>query len=289
MSRGLMPAEFDTGILGAKAGDERHVEFEIPDTSSNPEYVGKTAGFDVTVHEIKSKVLPEIDDEFATNVGGFDSVEDMIADLKSRIDLQKGNAHDRLREQRTRELLAERLVGDISDAMIISRQETMMRDFLAMLESREMPIDQYLASSGIDMDTLEGDIRKQAVQSLREELALEALFREKGMEVTDADIDAELAEIATSTETSPEEARRRWEELGLMTVIREQIIHRKAILWLLDNVTIVEEAPADTEPADAGAKKASPKKAAAKKPAAKKAAAKKAEPALADDAEKTEE
>ncbi len=91
MSRGLMPPEFDAGIVGAKPGDERHVEFEIPETSSNPEFVGKTAGFDVTIHEIKAKVLPEIDDEFATNVGGFDSVEEMVADLKSRIDLQKGS------------------------------------------------------------------------------------------------------------------------------------------------------------------------------------------------------
>ncbi len=92
------------------------------------------------------------------------------------------------------------------------------------------------------MDTLEADIKEQAIQSVREELALEALFRERGMEVTDEDIDAELKEIASSTETSPEEARKRWEELGLMSVVREQIMHRKAVLWLLDNITVVEEA-----------------------------------------------
>ncbi len=241
MSRGLMPAEFDTGIVGAKPGEERHVEFEIPETSSNAEFVGKTAGFEVTIHEVKAKVLPEIDEEFATNVGGFDSVEDMLADLKSRIDLQKGSQIGRLREERTRAILAERLEGEIPETMITSRQSTMMRDFLAMLESREMPIDQYLASSGIDMDTLEADLNKQAIQSVREELALEALFRERGMEVTDEDIDAELKEIASSTETSPEDARKRWEELGLMAVVREQIMHRKAILWLLDNITVVEQ------------------------------------------------
>jgi len=266
MNRGLMPAEFDTGIVGAKPGDERRVDFEIPETSSNAEFVGKKAGFDITIHEIKSKVLPQVDDEFAANVGGFDSAEEMIADLKSRIDLQKGNAHDRLREQRARELLAAKLEGEVPEAMLLSRQQTMMRDFLNMLESREMPIDQYLQSNGIDMDTLEADIKNQAEQSIREELALEALFRHQGMEVTDEDIDAELAEIATSTETSAEDARKRWEELGLMAVIREQIMHRKAIMWLLDNITVTEETPAgETETESKGTKKTAPKKAARNK------------------------
>ncbi|HSK47543.1 MAG TPA: trigger factor [Coriobacteriia bacterium] len=263
MGHGLMPAEFDSGIVGAKPGEERHVEFEIPETSSNPEYVGKTAGFDITIHEIKAKVLPEVDDEFATNVGGFDSAEEMIADLKNRIDLQKGSAHDRLREQKAREALAEKLQGEVPEAMTVSRQQTMMRDFLNMLESREMPIDQYLAASGIDMDTLEADIKAQAIQSIREELALEALFRAKGMEVVDEDIDAELREIASSTETSPEDARKRWEELGLMAVIREQIMHRKAINWLLDNITVTELAEeTETESPSEGTKKSAPKKAA---------------------------
>lgn len=264
MNRGLMPDEFDAGLAGMKPGDERHIEFAIPDTSSNPDFVGKTAGFDVTVHEIKAKKLPEVDSEFAANVG-FDSVDEMVADLKNRLDLQKTASYDRLKERKVRELAAERLEGDVPESMVISRQSTMMRDFLQMLESRGMDLPNYLQATGVTSDVLEADIAEQARQSVREDLALEAVFRAQNMEITDADLDEELETIAKATETSVEDARKRWEELGLMAVVNEQITHRKAVAWLLENVTVTEESPAEGDAPAEGTKKAAPKKAAKKK------------------------
>lgn len=265
MNRGLMPSEFDAGIVGAKPGEERDIEFVIPESSSNPDFIGKKAGFHVEVHEIKAKRLPEVDDEFATNVGGFDSVDDLRADLKTRIGLQKATEFDRTKERSVRELVGSRLVGDVPQAMIESRQATMMRDFLTMLETREIAVDEYLSATGIDMDGLEADMRVQGEQSVREDLALEALFRALGMEVTADDIEAELKEIADATGTSVEESRKRWEELGLMAVVTEQIMHRGAVKWLLDNAEVTEVA----EGADDSAEKKAPakKKAAAKKSA----------------------
>ncbi len=263
MTRGLMPAEFDAGIVGAKPGDERDIEFTIPQTSSNAEFVGKQAGFHVEIHEIKAKRLPEVDDEFAANVGGFDSVDEMIADLKGRIDLQKATDYDRSKERSLRELVAGRLVGDVPEAMIESRHATMMRDFLSMLESREIPVQEYLDTTGITMDDLEADIRVQGEQSVREDLALEALFRDLDMEVSAEDLEAELLEIAESTGTSVEDARKRWEELGLMAVVTEQIMHRKTVQWLLDNATVTLEEPPVEDAAPEGTKKKAAKKAAA--------------------------
>lgn len=247
MGRGMMPEEFDAGIIGLKAGDETTVEFEIPDTSSNPEFVGKTASFSITVHEVKAKVLPALDDEFASNVGGFETLAELREDLKTRINLQKGPAYDRLRERRARVALAERLEGDVPEAMIVSRQSSMTRDFISMLEEREMNIMQYLEGSGIDMDTFEADIREQAIQSVREDLALESLFRKLGLEIADEDLAAEFEEIAKVAESTVEEARQRWEENGMMGVLREQITHSKAVDWLLDNITVTPEAPESTE------------------------------------------
>jgi trigger factor len=142
-----------------------------------------------------------------------------------------------------------------------------------------MAIDQYLAGAGIEIDALEGDLKVQAEQSVREELALEALFRAKGMEVTDEDVDQEIAELASSTESTIEEARKRWADLGLMAVVREQIMHRKATMWLLENTTVTEESgEASAEGSNEGTKKAAPKKRASK-------AKKKAEPAEAESTE----
>lgn len=248
LGRGLMPPEFDAGITGVEAGQETKVEFEIPDTSSNPEFAGKTASFDITVHEIKEKLLPEIDDEFAGNVGGFENVAELRDDLKQRLGVQKALAFDRLKERRVREVVAERLEGDVPEAMITSRQASMTRDFIAMLDEQNMDIATYVANAGIDMDTFEKDMAEQAERSVREDLALEALFRTLGMEVTEEDLETEFAEVAGATNSTPEEARARWVEMGLMSVLTEQVSHRKAQAWLMENVEVtVEEAPLDAD------------------------------------------
>ena len=247
MGRGLMPEEFDTAIVGLNPGESIKVEFPIPETSANPEFAGKNASFDITVHEVKEKVLPEVDEEFASNVGGFESLEDLREDLRVRINLQKGPAHDRLKERRVRAAVAERLIGEVPEAMVISTQSSMTRDFMAMLDEQGMNIKEYLDASGVDMDTFERDISEQAVQSVREDLALEALFRALGMEITDEDLAAEFDEIARVTESSVEDARKRWEDNGLMGVLREQIMHRRAVAWLLENAEVTLQAAESTE------------------------------------------
>lgn len=250
LGRGLMPQEFDESILGLEAGDRTHVEFPIPDTTSNPDFAGKTAAFDITVHEIKAKKLPDLDDEFAANVGGFDSFSEMRKDLGLRITKQKEVSIAQMKERRAREAVAERLEGDVPEAMVVQRQSSMMRDFMTMLESRDLMITDYLAQAGIDMDTLESDLKEQATQSVREDLALEALFRALELEITDEDLAGEFEEIAQATESTVEKARERWEELGLMAVLREQIMHRKSVLWLLDNMSVGEEPAEAPEKSD---------------------------------------
>ncbi len=247
MGQGLMPAEFDEGLLGAMPEQEVRIEFAIPDTSSVDEYVGKTAGFDVTVHEIKSKKLPEVDDEFALSVGGFESVEDMNTQLKLALDRQAEMNHLQGKERALRELLASRLEGDVPQSMIDSRGDTMQRDFLVMLETREIPLEEYFAGTGMGMPELEAEMKVQGEQAVKEDLALEALFRAEGLEITQEDIGKELEDFARSSDTSPEDARKRWEELGLMSVIREQIMHRKAVEWLMEtaDVTVTEPEAAE--------------------------------------------
>jgi len=251
MSRGLMPAEFDAGLIGMKPGEESHIEFQIPDTTSNPEFAGKTAGFDVTVHEVKAKALPEVDDEFASNVGGFDTAEEMRADLKSRLDTQAALQSSQAKERAVRDALAERLEGKVPEAMIHQRANTMMRDFQSMLEQRELTIEGYVAATGVTPEQIQADITTQAGQSVREELALEALFRARGMELTDADMDEEYALMGEAGDGDVDEIRARWAELGLTAVVEEQVTHRKAVNYLLETADVTEVDQAEFEAAEA--------------------------------------
>ncbi|HET6352386.1 MAG TPA: trigger factor [Coriobacteriia bacterium] len=281
MNRGLMPAEFDAALIGAKAGDEVKASFEIPDTTSNPDFAGKTAGFDITVHEVKAKVLPEVDDEFASNVGGFDSVDEMRADVRMRVDQQKKIAFDRMLEEQIRLTLASRIEGDIPQAMVDSRKQQIGQDFNQMLDGRGMEFGDYLASTGQTPEQVDEDMAAQAKSSVAEELALEAFFRARNMEVTDADLNEEISVMATDADKTPEEARKRWEDLGLLPVIREQVMHRKAMQTLLAECTIKEIAPEAAAKSEAkGTKKSTAKK------APKKAAE---EAAVEGDADETKE
>lgn len=277
MNMGSMPVEFDEQLMGTSVGGEAHIEFIIPESSSVEEFVGKTASFDVTVHEIKAQNLPEVDDEFALQVGGFESLDELKDTLRERLAREKAIQHVQAKERGARRALAERLEGEIPEVMVGTRAEGMMRDFVTGLENRGMTMEQYLQLSGVSDEVIAADITNQAEESVREDLALEALFRTLDLGVSDQDIDEELELMASATNQDKAEARKQWEEMGLMPVIIEQVQHKKAVNWLLDNATfeIAEPQAAATEDA-AGTKtetakkgrKAASKKKAAEEPAA---------------------
>jgi len=210
------------------------------------------------VHEIKAKVLPELDDEFAMNAGGYDSLEEMRTATKEQLDRSKAMGRARARELEARKALAERLEGEVPEQMVETAREQIKRDFVSGLEAREMNIEQYMEVTGYGIDQIDADIAKQAEDSVREELALEALFRHLGYEVTDDDIDEAVREMAGAAEADPQELREKWEAAGVMSVLTEQIMHKRSIGWLMDeaNVGIIEKddnEADDAEPAQAAA------------------------------------
>ncbi len=239
LGKGAMPVEFDEGLIGMQPGEEKRIEFTIPDTSSKEEYVGKTAGFDVTVHEIKKKVLPEVDDEFATSVGGYDNVEMMREDLRIRMGATQELQHERAKEAALKKVLAERLVGEVPESMIRTKTSQLLRDFQNQLEQSGMTVESYSASIGIPVEVIEADINEQGEQVVREELALEALFRQEGMEITDEDVRNDIATMITGSQTV-EDMLARWTENGLIPVVREQIAQQRAVQWLLEHGTVTE-------------------------------------------------
>jgi len=245
VGRGLMPTDFDRGLEGLKAGDTTHVEFEVPAGTDNEEFVGKIAAFDITVHEVKQKVLPDLDDEFAANVGGFDTFDEYKADVKAKLDEAKATGRARMLERAVRAALAERLEGEVPAAMVQARRSSVLGDFIAGLEARGMTFEQYVAATGYEGEKVLKDVEEQSATMVREELALEALFRALGMEVTEDDITGEIERFAEAAEVDVAELRARWDEKSAIEMLTEGIMHRKAIQWLMDpqNVEIIEEEP----------------------------------------------
>jgi len=241
LGRGMMPAEFDTALVGTKAGASTVAEFEIPDTSSNEEFVGKQARFEIDVHEVKTKVLPELNDEFAASAGGFDSMDDYRADTRKTLDSAKEAAHMREVEAAALRALTDRLEGEVPAEMIDSRANSMLREFFETLEERGISVQEYMQMTGVTPDQMQSDLRDQAAARVREELALEALFKAQGLEVTDSDMDDAIREIAGGDEQAADTLRENLATNGALPIVREQVTHRKALKWLIDSVIVTEE------------------------------------------------
>lgn len=241
LGRGMMPEEFDTALVGTAPGGSAVAEFEIPDTTSNPEFAGKQARFEIEVHEVKTKVLPELDDEFAAQAGGFDTMDEYRADVREKLDSAKMAAHGREVEGAVLAELAGRLDGEVPQEMLDSRANSMAREFFESLEERGLSPVEYMQVTGLTPERFEEDLREQADRRVREELALEALFLAQGMEVTDADLRDAVKEIAGGDAEAAEELVDDLARNGALPLVKEQVMHRKALKWLMDNAEVVED------------------------------------------------
>lgn len=274
VGRGIMPPEFDAGLIGIEAGAKTHIEFAVPETAANTDYVGKPAAFDIEVHEIKSKTLPEADDEFASNVGGFETIAELRDDIRGKLDENKAVAHGRLIERESRAALSARLEGEVPERLIAERTDAMAEEFFDSLKDQGMSINDYTEATGVAPEEIRSDIEREAALRVRDELALEALFRKAGLEYTDEELDREIELLAGADKTPIDKMRARLVDTGVIAVLRERLIHRHATRWLMENVEVIERDPKADEAGGEPKKKAAAKP---KKPAAKKAPKKAAE------------
>lgn len=270
VGKGIMPPEFDAGLIGAKPGSKLNIVFDVPETAANTDYVGKPAAFEVEVDELKAKALATLDDAFAGNVG-FETLAELREDIRTKLDENKATAHGRLMERGARDALAARLDGEVPTALIDSRAGSMTEEFFDSLQEQGMSIEDYTEAVGITQEQVFGDISRQAALRTADELALEALFKQASLEYTDDELNAEIAKLAAADKVSVESMRDRLIETGVMAFIRERLMHRHAVRWLMDHVEFAEEDPSAAKAEPAAKPK---KKAAAKKPAKKPAEAK---------------
>lgn len=244
MGRGIMPPAFDAGVVGAKPGAKVHVEFPVPETAANTDYVGKPAAFDIEVHEVKAKVLPPLDDELASVIAGFDTMTELRDDIRARLDENKAAARTRLIERGARAALSERLEGEVPGELVASRTDAMTEEFFDSLRDQGMSMEDYLAATELTVEQIQSDIAGEAALRVRDELALEALFRQAGLEFTEEELDHEIEHLATSDKVPVAAMRERLIHSGVMGLLRERLMHRHATRYLMERVEVVEAAPA---------------------------------------------
>ena len=300
LGTGLFPAAFDAELVGMKKGQKKEFSIDVPaePTVMTQPLMGKTSkiNFEVEVQAVKNKVLPEVTDEWVKDTLGFENVADLRTRVADSILEQKEEVLPRIKENQCLSKLADRLQGEVPEAMCEEAETSLLQDFFQQLQRQGVSFDAYLKQQGITPDRFKEDVKAQAADMTKQDLALDAWARHYSMEVTDEDV---AEEFVKSGVEDPKKLQEEWRKNGQLHMVKNGIARTRAAEDVMEKavVTIVEPgAAADKKDEKKTAKKAAAKKTAKKdeakdeatekKPAAKKAAPKKAKKDEAADAEK---
>lgn len=190
---------FEDQLIGAKIGEEMEVNVTFPEDYQAEELAGKDAVFKCTVHEIKAKELPELDDEFVSDVSDkSETVDEYKAEVKAKIKERKENEGKQKREDQSVEQAVANAQIDIPEPMIDLQARQMSDDFARRIMQQGMSMEQYFQFTGLSEEKMMEEFRPQAEKRIRTRLVLEAVVAAENIEVSDERLDEELQKMADS-------------------------------------------------------------------------------------------
>jgi trigger factor len=246
----LLP-ELNKELDGARAGDILKFNATMPDGSGD--HAGQEISFQVLVKEIKTKRLPEPNDEFATTASEFDTMEELRDDIRGKIrEVRSVEATGIIRE-RALEALTEQVRVDLPERLVDDETEHHVEVMRRRAERMGVTLDRLMEAQGIDEDRLRADARAHAVREIRQDLALEAVARSESIEPAPEEIDAEIKKLAESAKQDPKAIRRALDRSGRMMVVVGDMIRSKALDLVVARADVIS-----TEPSSDGTKDDSP-------------------------------
>jgi trigger factor len=237
----LIPG-FEEQLTGAAAGEERTVELSFPDDYPAEQLAGQAASFDVQVKEIKEKRLPELDDDFAVEAGGYDSLDELRTEIASRI----AEAEERAIEGEFREAAVDAVVAqariEVPHELVHSKAHDMWHRTSHRLQAQGINPQQYLAMTGKTEEELVVESESEAETALKREAVLAAIVEAEGIEVSDEEIEQALRASAPpdAGEKQLKRAMKRARSQGADEALREDIAMRKAVDLVVENAKPIE-------------------------------------------------
>lgn len=187
---------FEEQIIGHSTGEEFSINVKFPEDYQAQELKGKDAEFKINLHEIKTKELPEVDDDFVKDVSDKDTLEEYKEELKETVAKRLQDEAEKDVDDQISNKLIELVEGEIPEAMYENQANDMVRDFEMRLRSQGMDMNTYMQYMGMDVNALKGMYREDAEKRVKLRLALETIARKENIEATEADLDEEYATLA---------------------------------------------------------------------------------------------
>ena len=246
---------FEDQLVGKNAGDEAEVNVTFPAQYHAKELQNKPALFKVSVKAIRTKELPEIDDEFAGDVSEFETLEEYKASVKESVAKRKADAAKARQEDEALGKIIEASQMDIPDRMVETQAENMYDEQAQRMRYQGMSMDMYLQYTGMDEQMMLDQLKPQALSQIQARLVLEAIAKAENIEISDEDMEKELASMAENYRMEADKLKEMMGE-GSLAQMKTDLAVQKAADLIVEHAVEVEapakeDAGEETAPAEA--------------------------------------
>jgi trigger factor len=264
LGSGRLVPGFEEQLIGASGGEERTVTITFPEDYPASDLAGQEAQFDVTVSEVKAKRLPDVDDDFAAEAAGFDTLAELREDIATRLRANDEGAIEREYEDAVVEAAVAEAEVEVPEQLVHARAHELLEDTFAMLARQGISKDAYLRISGRDEEALAHEAEPEAAAALRREAVLAAIVEAEGIEPTDEQVREALEPTAERQGTTVEKLFDQLTSNGRLDRLRREVATRQAV-----DLLVSEAKPISVEQAKARQKLWTPGKGDPDRPAAK--------------------
>ncbi len=225
---------FEEQLVGAEIGKEVEVNVTFPEDYQAEELKGKAAVFKCTIKEIKEKELPALDDEFASEVSEFDTLEEYKKDVKETLTIEKEKAAREAKEAAVIDAIIADSDMDIPEAMVTTQQKQMIDEFAQRMQMQGLSMEQYFQFTGATLDKMMEQVKPQAETRIKSRLVLEAVAAKEGIEATEEDYEEEIKTMAEVYQMEPDKIKEMLPEKSVKG-IKEDIAVKKAAEFVVNN------------------------------------------------------
>ena len=237
---------FEEALIGAELNAQVDVNVTFPEDYQAEELAGKPAVFKCTVKEIKEKLLPELDDEFASEVSEFDTMAEYREDVKKKLADKKAAAAKDAKEEAAVDAVIEDAKMEIPDAMLDTQQRQMVDEFSQRIQSQGLSMEQYMQFTGMTPAMLLEQVRPQALKRIQSRLVLEAVAAAEKMEISEEEFEEALKTMGEVYQMEPDKVKELLGENGAKQV-REDLCIKKAVEFVVEHAKEEKASKAKTK------------------------------------------
>jgi len=234
LGSGAFVPGFEDQLIGAKTGDKIQVKVTMPAEYQSEHLAGKDVEFEVNVNEVKRKVLPDLDDDFAKEVGDYATMEELKEFIRERLQDRADKQCVQQQRQQVVDTVRDNSTVDIPAAMTENEIETMVKQMKNRFEQQGLKFDDYLTYTGKELADIKEEMRPEAEKNVKTELMLDTVAKVENIIVEPADLEEEINELAKAYGQDTAKLTKLLENSGQIPGIEQVILHRKVIDFLTE-------------------------------------------------------